>query len=73
MLYPLSYGASGLPGKDASVGLRGCSMRRPASGRDAAARLGLAIARNLVVAHGGELVVEATGSAGSTFRVTLPR
>ena len=34
--------------------------------------LGLAIARNLVAAHGGELVVEATGSAGSTFRVTLP-
>jgi signal transduction histidine kinase len=35
--------------------------------------LGLAIAQNLVVAHGGELVVEATGSAGSTFRLTLPR
>ena len=35
--------------------------------------LGLAIARNLAVAHGGELVVEATGSTGSTFRVTLPR
>ena len=45
MLYPLSYGPSGLPGKDASVRLRACSMRRPASGRDAAARLGLAIAR----------------------------
>ena len=34
--------------------------------------LGLAIARNLVVAPGGERAVEATGSAGSTFRVTLP-
>jgi signal transduction histidine kinase len=35
--------------------------------------LGLAIARNLAVAHGGDLVVETTGRGGSTFRVTLPR
>jgi two-component system sensor histidine kinase BaeS len=35
--------------------------------------LGLAIARNLVTAHGGTLEVEATGSAGTTFRVSLPR
>jgi two-component system sensor histidine kinase BaeS len=35
--------------------------------------LGLSIARHLVAAHGGELVVEATGSAGTTFRVSLPR
>jgi signal transduction histidine kinase len=34
--------------------------------------LGLAIARHVVVGHGGELVVEATGRAGTTFRVTLP-
>jgi signal transduction histidine kinase len=34
--------------------------------------LGLAIARHLVTAHGGTLVVEATGSAGTTFRVDLP-
>ncbi len=34
--------------------------------------LGLAIARHLVEAHGGELVVEATGSTGTTFRVSLP-
>jgi two-component system sensor histidine kinase BaeS len=34
--------------------------------------LGLAIARHLVVAHGGTLEVEATGSAGTTFRATLP-
>jgi signal transduction histidine kinase len=34
--------------------------------------LGLAIARHLVAAHGGELTVEATGSAGTTFRVSLP-
>jgi two-component system sensor histidine kinase BaeS len=34
--------------------------------------LGLAIARYLAVAHGGTLEVEATGSAGTTFLVTLP-
>jgi signal transduction histidine kinase len=34
--------------------------------------LGLAIARHLVTAHGGTLEVEATGSAGTTFRVSLP-
>jgi two-component system, OmpR family, sensor histidine kinase BaeS len=34
--------------------------------------LGLAIARHLVAAHGGTLEVEATGSAGTTFRVSLP-
>ncbi len=34
--------------------------------------LGLAIARHLVAAHGGTLEVEATGTAGTTFRVSLP-
>jgi two-component system sensor histidine kinase BaeS len=34
--------------------------------------LGLAIARSLVEAHGGTLEVEATGSAGTTFRARLP-
>jgi two-component system sensor histidine kinase BaeS len=34
--------------------------------------LGLAIARHLVTAHAGDLEVEATGSAGTTFRVRLP-
>jgi two-component system sensor histidine kinase BaeS len=34
--------------------------------------LGLAIARSLVAAHGGTLEVEATGSAGTTFRASLP-
>ncbi len=34
--------------------------------------LGLAIARYLVEAHGGTLGVEATGTAGTTFRATLP-
>ena len=35
--------------------------------------LGLAIARHLVAAHAGELTVESTGSAGTTFRISLPR
>jgi signal transduction histidine kinase len=35
--------------------------------------LGLAIARGLVELHGGQLSVESTPGAGSTFRVTLPR
>jgi two-component system sensor histidine kinase BaeS len=34
--------------------------------------LGLAIARSLVEAHGGTLVVESTGSGGTTFRAELP-
>jgi signal transduction histidine kinase len=34
--------------------------------------LGLAIARHLVAAHGGTLEVESTGSAGTTFRASLP-
>jgi signal transduction histidine kinase len=34
--------------------------------------LGLAIARELMRAHGGELVLAETGPEGSTFRMTLP-
>ena len=34
--------------------------------------LGLAIARHLVEAHGGTLVVESTGSGGTTFRASIP-
>lgn len=34
--------------------------------------LGLTIARELLVANGGGIEVEATGSAGTTFRLTLP-
>lgn len=34
--------------------------------------LGLAIVRDLVRAHGGDIVVEETGPEGTTFRFTLP-
>ena len=44
-------------------------VKTPGSGGSG---LGLAIARSLVEAHGGTLEVEATGSAGTTFRARLP-
>jgi signal transduction histidine kinase len=35
--------------------------------------IGLTVARELIVANGGVIDVEATGSAGTTFRIVLPR
>ncbi len=42
-------------------------------GRPGSTGLGLAIVRDLVRAHGGEAELLETGSAGTTFRLTLPR
>ena len=42
------------------------------SGRPDGAGLGLAIARELARAHGGELALERSGPAGAAFRLTLP-
>ena len=42
------------------------------SGRPGGAGLGLAIARELARAHGGELALENSGPDGSTFLLTLP-
>ena len=41
-------------------------------GRAGGAGLGLAIARDLVRAHGGEIAMTETGPRGTTFRFTLP-
>ena len=43
-----------------------------ASVQGGGAGLGLAIARDLMVAHGGEIELLDTGPAGTTFRLTLP-
>ena len=42
------------------------------SGRPDGAGLGLAIARELAQGHGGDLILAATGSKGSTFELRLP-
>jgi signal transduction histidine kinase len=42
------------------------------SGRPDGAGLGLAIARELVQGHGGELALTATGPAGTVFEIQLP-
>ena len=41
-------------------------------GRAGGAGLGLAIARDLVCAHGGDIALAETGVSGSTFRFSLP-
>ena len=41
-------------------------------GRPGGAGLGLAIARDLVRAHGGDIALTETGPSGTTFRFTLP-
>ncbi len=41
-------------------------------GRAGGAGLGLAIARDLVCAHGGDITIAETGKQGTTFRFTLP-
>jgi signal transduction histidine kinase len=48
------------------------SRRRDPRGEDGAG-LGLAIVRGIVDAHGGEVMVDSTPSAGATFVIRLPR
>jgi heavy metal sensor kinase len=47
-------------------------VRIDPSGHDSGLGLGLAIARRIARAHGGDLVLETTGSSGTTFLITLP-
>jgi signal transduction histidine kinase len=42
------------------------------SGREGGTGLGLAIARDLVRAHGGDLLLRKTGPAGTEFVMRLP-
>ena len=42
------------------------------AGRSGGAGLGLAIARDLVRAHGGDITLSDNGTSGATFRFTLP-
>jgi signal transduction histidine kinase len=42
------------------------------SARSGSSGLGLAIARELARTHGGDLILVATGAAGTRFRITLP-
>jgi signal transduction histidine kinase len=51
------------------------SLFRPFSGttRDGGSGLGLAIARDLVRAHGGDIVLAGTGPSGATFSFSLPQ
>jgi signal transduction histidine kinase len=48
---------------------RGCSPQ----GRSDGLGLGLYISQSIVHAHGGEVHVESTAEAGTTFEVTMPR
>lgn len=42
-------------------------------GRPGGSGLGLTIVRDLVLAHGGDIVLVSNGAAGATFRFTLPQ
>ena len=53
--------------------LRPLLSRRRARRRARVPGLGLSIAKGAVEANGGRLTLEASGPAGSTFRITLPR
>jgi signal transduction histidine kinase len=47
--------------------------RRIASREPSGLGLGLYICREIVLAHGGELAMDSTPDAGTTFSVSLPR
>lgn len=53
--------------------VRGGARTRGATGGEGGVGLGLYIAHQIVVAHGGTVAVTSTESAGTTFTVRLPR
>jgi len=64
--------------EDDGPGLPELVQRHPfrpagAGGRPGGAGLGLATAREILRANGGDLTLEATGPTGTCFRATLPR
>lgn len=46
---------------------------RPGNHRRSGSGLGLHLARRIALAHGGDLILQASSNVGSTFRLTLPR
>ena len=65
-------GGSGIPDADRDR-IFDHFVRLDPSGRTDGLGLGLAIARRIARAHGGDLTLTATGSDGTTFHVALPR
>ena len=52
--------------------LEGEAPDRSWTGYTAVERLGLAVAREMVEAHGGKIELDSGATPGATFRVTLP-
>src|SRR3990167_4409441 len=67
----LMDGADNGPGGP-PAGAGHCPLPALPHGRAGGAGLGLAIARDLVRAHGGDIALTETGPSGATFRFTLP-
>ncbi len=53
--------------------VRGSSAAKPAKNRPGSIGLGLYIARQVAMSHGGDIAVTSTQAAGTTFTIRLPR
>ena len=65
----MATAASAVPGGSVDLALEGCTVIVTGAGSG----IGLTIARELLVANGGQIGVERTGPNGTTFAITLPR